>query len=253
MYDLEEVRPATDALWGEIATELRRCGVDAPDDLRHDLDAPGSWHRPDLLLGQACGWPLVTGLADEVRVVGAFAYRIDVAIGPTYRSAFVTNVDEARLGTPLPDLRAAVNSFDSLSGWVSLAGPSGHWPGGTVVTGSHMSSLAAVRSGAASVASIDAVTLELVRQWRPQLLHGLAVAGHGPRLPCLPLITRGATDDTTLRLVRSAIGAALQRPVGRAAADVLLIADFHPVGLDHYRRLTALRGSALSPSRPARG
>ena len=191
MYDLAEVRPATDALWGTIAIELRRRGVDAPNDLRHDLEAPRVWRHPDLLLGQACGWPLVTELGDAVRVVGTFAYRVDVAAGPTYRSEFVTTVDEARRGAPLQTLRAAVNSYDSLSGWISLAGASDEWPGGTILTGSHVSSLAVLRSGRAGVASIDAVTLELVREWRPQLLHGLAVAGYGPRLPCLPLIHAG--------------------------------------------------------------
>lgn len=139
MYDLDELRSAYDELWTAIANRLD----DAPSELTW-TGVPGrEWRDPDLVLGQTCGWPLVTDLRDEVTVVGAFHHRLDVdgrppvdggresggevdvgnrdaaASGvPTYRSVVVAAQDR-----PLAAFAgevAAVNGRDSLSGWVSL-------------------------------------------------------------------------------------------------------------------------------------
>ena len=71
MYDMSEVRPATDRLWAAIADRL----PGAPLALAWDGDYAQQWLDPDLVLGQACGWPIVSTLVDRVRVVGAFRYR----------------------------------------------------------------------------------------------------------------------------------------------------------------------------------
>ena len=82
---------------------------------------------------------------------------------------------------------AAVNSFASLSGWLSLVGAfpelEGSWPGGVTVTGAHVHSLAALQAGEADVAAIDGVTYALLEHHRPQLLDGLVMVGDGTAHP----------------------------------------------------------------------
>ena len=144
-------------------------------------------------------------------------------------------------------LRAAVNSSDSLSGWISLNDglprALAEWPGGVTVTGSHLASLASLHTGEADIASIDTVTLALVGDWRPEDLEGLSVLGHGPRVPSLPLVT-AADDDDVVRALRGSITAAVACPVGRAAADVLRIERFHPLELADYLALLPDRDRA---------
>ena len=70
----------------------------------------------------------------------------------------------------------------------------GTWPGGVVVTGAHVDSLAALQAGTVDIAAIDAVTFALVRRFRPALPDGLVVIAEGPRIPCLPLIADAEHD-----------------------------------------------------------
>ena len=72
MYDLDELAADHDVLWQAIRGQLRRRGIDAPPQLTRATPAPELWRDPQLLLSQACGWPVVTELASAVRVVGAF-------------------------------------------------------------------------------------------------------------------------------------------------------------------------------------
>jgi len=111
---------------------------------------------------------------------------------------------------PLPGRPVAVNGYDSLSGWVSLRAAVDPL-GPVLVTGAHVHSVAAVGDGRADLACIDGVTWRLLQRYRPGAVAGLAVVGHGPRIPCLPLVTHltlgpgvdtlraalaGITDDT---------------------------------------------------------
>jgi ABC-type phosphate/phosphonate transport system substrate-binding protein len=201
-------------------------------------DVHALWHDPGLVVSQACGWPLITELDGRVRTVGAFRYRTDDWMGDHYRSVIV-----ARDGGAPVDLtvaRAAVNSTDSLSGWVSLVwyvdrqhGGSG--PGPVTITGSHLVSLEAVRDGAADIASIDAVTYAHAVRDRPDLLRNIAAIGHGPRVPCLPVIAGCDADDGWIADLRTALDAAAAR---RTDANATLMIDgFTPLDADAYRAL----------------
>jgi ABC-type phosphate/phosphonate transport system substrate-binding protein len=240
MYDLPEVAGAHADLWRVLGAELARRGVDHDPDLGRAPCVEALWSAPSLLLSQACGWPLVTSLAQAVEVVGTFAYRLAPAEPPgRYRSRIVVRTGErppsaVALGTR----RAAVNGLASLSGWVSLRvgvlGGLAPWPGEVVVTGSHVASLAALRDGTADVAAIDGVTLELVRQLRPAALAGLSVVAAGPAIPCLPLVTSAGAAPGTVAALRSALAATVRHPATAAARAALLIDDFVPVAADHY-------------------
>lgn len=223
MYDLPELRDAVGGLWGAISDRLP--GTSAP--LTWDGDRLSQWLDRDLVLGQTCAWPLVTTLASKVTVVGAFRYAgIEETPGAVYRSVVVAREDQ-----PLSSFAGsvcAVNSWESLSGWVSLAhavAPHAQGPaffGEVVVSGGHAASIAAVRGGEADLASIDAVTYRLIEQHGPASVEGLTIVGRGPLVPTLPLITAAADPEP----LREAIGAALEDPATRDQRARLLIEDF---------------------------
>lgn len=231
MYDLPEIRAAVDGLWASINERV----PGSPSALTWDGDLVAQWLDPDLVLGQSCGWPMVTMLAGRVTVVGAFRYHdLEPAPGPVYRSVVVAADDK-----PLASFEgsvAAVNAFHSLSGWVSLAHAVAAHAGGapffadTVVTGAHVESLARIRDGSVDLAAIDGVTYRLLERHRPSAVEDLAVVAMGPLIPTLPLIT--AADDP--EPLRAAIASALADPATEAIRAELSIEGFHSLDESDY-------------------
>jgi ABC-type phosphate/phosphonate transport system substrate-binding protein len=246
MYDLPELDLFHDALWSLVRAELAERGTSTPDRLSHRPRLPEAWTRPDLVVSQACGWPLVTELNRRVTTVGTFRYRVPSAEGGTYRSRIVSR--RARSDLELSDLAgrtAAVNARNSLSGWVSLVaelGRSGGWPGPVLVTGSHAESLRALADGRADIASIDAVTYALVERLRPELVDHLVDVGSGPRVPCLPIIGPAGLSDGQVATWRSALSVAIAGTGAAPVRDTLLVEAFAPMDLADYE-------AALEPLR----
>jgi ABC-type phosphate/phosphonate transport system substrate-binding protein len=223
MYDLAEVQPAAAALWSEVSGRLRDAGVnDVPSSLRWGGNLyADNWLHPQLMLSQACGWPVVDRLAGLVAVVGAFTYGVSDATAH-YRSLLVTRSDDAE--RPLAGRRAAVNSYDSLSGWISLQ--AAVQPLGPIVTtGAHLESVRAVATGRADLACIDAVTWALLARYRPSVVSPLAVVGRGPVIPCVPLITSPTLDPGVDRLRTALTG---------LSSDGLGITGFVPLDESDY-------------------
>ena len=228
MYPRVELRDAWDTLYRAVATKVGESYPDTPPGLSWDIDPHESWNHPLMALSQSCGWPIVTALKDRVRVVGTFAADLDGVVSPAYRSVIV-----AREGAVLGELRharAAVNSTDSLSGWVSLLEAfeqqSNKWPGATVVTGSHAASLESLRDHHADVAAIDAVTWAHHSRLAPQSLVDLGVIGRGPEVPCLPLIVPFGTTDAAVEAWRQSFEAAVLDASLNDARRALLIGGF---------------------------
>lgn len=237
MYDLAEVRGAAQALWAAIAERL---GPDAPGALSWPADIEVACRSPELVLGQTCGLPLVTALDGAVRVVGAFTYGEGASDAAAhYESALVAR--ERRALAAFAGGTAAVNAWGSLSGWASLGAslPSEPEPffGRVEVTGAHVASVAAVVEGRADLASIDAVTLALLRRHRPAAVAGLRVVGRGPRVPCLPLVTSRTADVDALR---HALGGAVRDPATTGARRALLIESFVPLDAADYALVSTL-------------
>lgn len=223
MYPFESLRGSYDQLWARIAEHLHG----APPNLDWSLDHLAAARRPDVVLGQTCGWPLVTVLDGAVDVVGAFDMDVPGASEACYRSVIIAG--------PHHDAPIAVNGTDSLSGWVSWCAVRGV-PTSPLITGTHESSVLAVADGRASAASIDAVSWAHVRVVHPDAIARVTVVAHGPRVPTLPLVTRHGGDVAALR---TAIVAA----VADAPADLLArlrIRSFQPLDVDDYRPLLQL-------------
>lgn len=243
MYDFDEIREPVQELWAAVSGYLG----DGPVELTWEGDLHEQWLDPSLVLGLTCGWPLITSLRDKVTVVGAFHYDIgDGVAAPIYRSVLV-----AAQPAPLRSFAAAVgalNDTDSLSGCISLgvavAECSDLAPffGEVVETGSHLASMAAVKSGRAALASIDAVTHALTQRYRPQLTDGLVVVGRGPAVPTLPLIT-AAPDPEPLR---RALEKALTDPATAPYREDALITGFSPLDAADYDGLSALGEAAAT-------
>jgi ABC-type phosphate/phosphonate transport system substrate-binding protein len=236
MYPFPHLRDAYDQLWSAVRTRL----PGAPDELDRATDLPTAWHSADLLVGQTCGWPLITQLADVVEVVGAFDLRAPFALGGRYRSVIIANkpfaVDQWRAD---PTAVVAFNGPESLSGWISMCHVWGGAPERTLQTGSHVESMRAVAEGRAQLASIDALSFEFAVEVDAMLGGRVHIVGHGPLVPSLPLVMARSLaarrDD-----VRAALAAAVLAPEAATACARLRIAGFVPLTSSDYQELRAL-------------
>jgi ABC transporter, phosphonate, periplasmic substrate-binding protein len=236
MYDLPGVEHDVDLLWAAIAERVNADPIrQRPDDLH------AHWSSGAFVLSQTCGFPLVDSL-DEVSVVGVFTTSVGVGDGSQYQSVII----EPLLPSTGP---VAVNSWDSLSGYVSLAHfladrrPEvvGDRSVPTVITGGHRYSLAAVAAGVASLASIDAVTFDILSRTAPDTVAAVRRVGSGPTVPCLPLVT---ADDEHCARFRSALEEVVQMSLLQPALRRLSITGFKSLDRHAYGGVTALIAEA---------
>lgn len=237
-YPFEDVRWAFEELWDAVAA---RC-----DWVARDLSWPGDptkiWRGSQKFVSQTCGWPLVTELGDDVRVVGAFRHTTPESASHFYRSVVVARVD----GTPFDFQGAvgAVNDTTSLSGWISLIaavfGPQETWRGPFRVTGSHAESLRMLGRGEADIASIDSVTFAHLKRLYPEIISSLFVICNGPLVPCLPIIAHKSVSDTELASLRDALAFASRDRALDRATSALFISGFDPLDLEDYLSLRNL-------------
>jgi ABC-type phosphate/phosphonate transport system substrate-binding protein len=239
MYPFDHLQPAYEQLWDSVR---RRLSFDTPE-LDRVLDPLDACRRDDLLLGQTCGWPLITELASTVGVVGTFDYEVEGARDGTYYAVIISNsagsLDEI---LARPDLVLVANSPDSLSGWISLrvaAAASGRHIAPTDIdaalwTGSHAASIQALLDDRGQLAAVDGVT------WAHIGTDELTVVGRGPRVPCLPLVTSVSTTDATVAELRSALAGAVRDPAMAEVCATLKIRDFLERDFAEYESLSGL-------------
>ena len=141
-------------------------------------------------------------------------------------------------------LVAAVNEFESLSGWISLIaaihGPQESWRGEVRVSGSHAESVRMLCRGEADVASIDSVTLAHLRRIDPAAIASLFVICNGPLVPCLPIVAHRSISDSQLDELRQALSESTREPSNADATSALFIKGFDPLDLDDYLPLKNL-------------
>lgn len=256
MYDLPELSDASEAWWAGIA---RHAGLLA--EFVRPAGLAEHWSSADLLFSQTCGYPLTHALAGRVRYLATPCYAAEGCTGPLYRSAILVRAE-----APMADLaaaqgaRLAINGHDSQSGCnvlrVMAAETSGRRPffGAVRVTGTHLSSIIAVRDRQADLAAIDCVTLGLLRRVRPEALAGLRVLAWSPAAPGLPYVTGQDLPDETHAALSRAVRAAARDPVLARVRQRLLIEDVAVLDLAAYavipgmrRRAQALGLTELSP------
>jgi len=258
MYDLPEVREATDLLWRSLAQALQRRGIDAPATLtRDDADLDATWSAPNLLLSQTCGYPLMTGLARHVVVVATPAYAAPGCEGAFHRAAVIVSAGSA--ARTLADLKGricALNSPTSNTGMnllrARIAGIAGGRPffGDVIQTGSHLASVEHVAAGAADIASIDAVTLAMLRRHRPELTRVVRVLDWTNASPGLPLISRRTRDADVRQALRLGLADVAADPALRPVREALLLEGFAELAEADYGAVLTLERSAIDLGYP---
>ena len=259
MYDLPEVQPALAALWDGIARELRCAGVaDVPAALEREQPAGGVWSSPELLLSQCCGADLTGAWAGRLIPLATPCYRAPGCSGARYLSLVV--VRERAAIARLEALRgqvAAINHPDSHSGSNALRAliaplaRDGRFFGRTLVSGSHVASLAMVADGAADVAAIDCVSHALLARHRPAALAGTRVLCRSAAAPAPPFVTRAGAGAELVERLRTALRRAILEPALAGARGDLLLDDFAILPPAAYRRIPAFGRLAIRHGYPA--
>jgi ABC-type phosphate/phosphonate transport system substrate-binding protein len=248
---------AVEAFWQNLHRHLQSNGLDPDPALSSPDDLDAHWRDPDLLLSQTCGFPLTTSLAGHVAYVGTPCYRAPGCTGSLYSSAVVVRTDDASAGLRhLRGCRVAFNSRDSQSGYNSLRAlvaplaAGGRFFTAATETGAHRSSVAAVRTGRADLAAIDAVTWALLERDEPDQVAGLRVLCYTAPAPGLPFVTAAGTDAARLERIRAALAAACSDPASTAARADLLIDGFEVLPIAAYDAIPAMRDQAIAAGYP---
>jgi ABC-type phosphate/phosphonate transport system substrate-binding protein len=253
------VAQATDALWAFVARRLTDAGIAwVPGTLDRSISHDDAWMRPDLLLSQTCGYPYVTSLRGNVRLVATPCYAYPGCDGPDMRSFVIVRKDAGI--ALLEDLRgrtAAINSRDSNSGanlLRAVIAPIARGPrffGNVIETGGHAASIAAVAKGRADCAAIDCITYGHVARFAPDDLADIVVVAETPSGPGLPLITRASASDDEVALLRETLQAAMVDRTLANARDVLALTSFAVLDDSCYESLLELERQAIALGYPA--
>jgi ABC-type phosphate/phosphonate transport system substrate-binding protein len=268
MYDWPGVRAGNNAFWAEVARRLGEAGIEAPGVLARNPDVDAAWNDPDLLLGQTCGMPFISGDCGEARIVARPDYGLPGARGGFYRSAIIVRAEDAG-GSASGGAEAvlaqegrcvAVNEWRSFSGHVTLraylAGLRGGAPdpffGAVTISGAHIESARMVARGEADVAALDGVGWVLLQTLEPETAARLVALDMTAPAPALPFITAPRFDAVRDDLVAALDGAAAALPpvagVPRAVAPAQ-DHDYWPIR-EFVRAAAAERFTSGAPEMP---
>ncbi|MET0240739.1 MAG: PhnD/SsuA/transferrin family substrate-binding protein [Sphingobium sp.] len=256
MYDLPWLHAANDRLWASLAARLRARGIaDVPAALHRDDDLDTTWRDPTLLLGQTCGYPLLTRLHESVRLVATPHYDAQGCEGAFHRAAILVRQDDAARALPhLQGRTAGVNGYDSNTGMnlfraaIAEVTQEPLFFASVVVTGSHARSFAALLSGKIDVASIDAVTWALLRDRYPEHAARLRVLAWTSASPSLPFITASRTSDAMISALRDVLKAAADDPALGDTLASLRIRSFSVQPVQAYERILQFEQQAVDRS-----
>ena len=250
MYDLPELRSATDAWWAGIARALRREAIEeVPDQLTREQSAEG---RPDLLLSQVCGSRLVGEGRERLTYVATPCYTAPGCNGPLYRSVIVVPATcPARTLEELRGSRCAINGYRSHSGCNALRATfaplaqGGRFFASVTVSGGHALSLALIASGQADVAAIDCITYALLLRCRPQLLEDTRIIAQTVAAPVGPYVTSGGASDDRIARLRSGLAQTMDdHDLATVRAD-LLLRGINVLPVDDYAQIARIEVKAM--------
>ncbi|OPA99063.1 phosphate ABC transporter substrate-binding protein [Pseudomonas fluorescens] len=206
------------------------------------LDLHGLWLAPELLVTQTCGYPLMTQLRGQVRVIGRPRYELAHGSGGEHCSLLLTRDDNPQ--SALADFynsRGVINGHDSNSGMNLLRerlAPlqrDGRFFTSVGISGAHRESLRWLREDRADLAAIDSVTFDYLARFAPQEVAGLRVVTRSAPSPTLPYIGPLSLSDEHAARIREAMNLALQDLP--QVADTLGIQEVLPASADDYEVL----------------
>jgi len=204
------------------------------------LSLPALWLSPDLLLTQTCGYPLMTLLRGQVRIVGRPRYELPDASAGNHCSLILSRADDTRETlTDFRGSRGVINSDDSNSGMNLLRqrlAPlhrDGQFFGAVGISGAHRESLRWLRDGQADLAAIDSVTYAYLAQHAPEEVSGLRVVARSALSPTLPFITVATATDEQIEQLRRVMNQALRELPD--VAQTLGLPEVLPASESDYR------------------
>jgi ABC-type phosphate/phosphonate transport system substrate-binding protein len=243
------VTPALATAWREWLDDVLRMAKPACRIVEPDEELHGFWRRPNVLLSQTCGYPLMHGLHEQVQVIATPRFDAPGCDGADYSSVLVTRAE-----APFDSLaacrgaRAAYNQDDSNSGMnvfrhaVAPLARDRAFFSAVLRTGSHLGSLRAVVDDRADVAAIDCVTFAFVCDEMPELAQKLRQIGVTAASPGLPLIASNNVPPATIETLREALNEAhLAQP---ERAKRLRLKGFSELPLTEYERIERLENEA---------
>jgi ABC-type phosphate/phosphonate transport system substrate-binding protein len=204
------------------------------------LSLPELWLSPDLLLTQTCGYPLMTLLRGQARIVGRPRYELPDASAGNHCSLILSRADDNR--RTLADFRGSrgvINSDDSNSGMNLLRqrlAPlqrDGQFFATVGISGAHRESLRWLRDGQADLAAIDSVTYAYLAQHAPEEVSGLRVVARSALSPTLPFITVATATDEQIEQLRRVMNQALRELPD--VAQTLGLPEVLPASESDYR------------------
>jgi ABC-type phosphate/phosphonate transport system substrate-binding protein len=258
LYDFPQLRLETNAFWHAIAKRLRDAGVTAvPHRLSRSQDYAAAWRNPGLIMGQACGYPLMKQLKNRARIVATPIYTSRGCETFRHSSVFIVNAN-AEFGT-LSDLRGrvcAVNGFDSNTGMnllraaIAPLAESKPFFHSVVVTGSHLASIEMIANGGADVAAIDCVTLAYLQRFESALTARVRQIGQSTLVPAPPFITTWKPEDRTLTVLRRALDDVTADPKLASVRTALTIGGFEYVAEADYEITLRIEQEAAAVGYP---
>lgn len=175
------------------------------------------WLSPQLLLTQTCGYPLMTALRGQVRVVGRPRYELPDSSGGNHCSLLLSRADDPRRTVlAFRGSRGVINGEDSNSGMNLLRqrlAPlhhHGHFFATVGISGSHRESLRWLREGQADLAAIDSVTFAYLARHAEAEVAGLRVVLRSAFSPTLPYITAATVSGEQLEMLRRVMNETLR-------------------------------------------
>lgn len=258
MYDFPEIRSANDGLWRWVAAYLATKGIKNLDpDLKRTEDIYALWRDPDLILGQTCGYPLMTELKDSVTYVATPVYTAPLCEGPLHRSVVIARKAENTVSlAAFRGTLCAVNGMDSNSGMNLLratlapVAAGGHFFREIKISGSHRESLKMVAVGEADIAAIDCVSFAHFCRFDPDFVARIRVVAETGLTPSLPLITSRQTSIETVQAIREGLMALGKEEPRPRFLDQLMIAGFEVLPTHAYDVVLGFEAQAVAAGYP---
>jgi ABC-type phosphate/phosphonate transport system substrate-binding protein len=207
----EPIRQANER-W--LALILERLGITRRN--AAELSLLDLWRSPQLLLTQTCGYPLMTALRGQVRVLGRPRYELPDSTGGNHCSLLLGRADDPRRTLPdFRDSRGVINGEDSNSGMNLLRyrlAPlhrDGRFFAHVGISGSHRESLRWLRENLADLAAIDSVTFAYLARHAAEEVAGLCVVARSAFSPTLPYITATTVSNEQAEALRQVMNQTL--------------------------------------------
>lgn len=215
------------------------------------LDLHSLWLAPELLVTQTCGYPLMTQLRGQVRVIGRPRYELAHSSHGEHCSLLLTRGDNPRTAlADFYDSRGVINGHDSNSGMNLLRerlAPlqrDGRFFTRVGISGAHRESLRWLREDRADLAAIDSVTYDYLARFAAQEVAGLRIVTHSAPSPTLPYIGPRHLNDEQVAQIRQAMNLALQDLPH--VVETLGIQEVLPASEDDYHVLLGYQQQAAS-------